>query len=60
MKQRSVAQMAIPDYQTVMSETEIERLWLDEAMHPDDDLDRGLAKAYPAQEVLDRARSRLK
>lgn len=43
-----------------MSEAEIESLWLDEALHRDDDLDKGIAKAYPAQEVIDRARSRLK
>lgn len=42
-----------------MSEDEIERLWLDEALHRDDDLDKGIAKAYPAQEVLRRVRSRL-
>ncbi len=43
-----------------MSEAEIERLWLDEAIHRDNDLDKGIAKTYPAQEVLGRARSRLK
>jgi hypothetical protein len=43
-----------------MSEDEIERLWLDEALHRDDELDKGTAKAYPAQEVFRRVRSRLK
>jgi hypothetical protein len=43
-----------------MSESEIERLWLDEAIRRDDDLDNGTAKAYPVQEVLDCVRSRLK
>jgi hypothetical protein len=43
-----------------MSEDEIERLWLDEALHRDGELDKDIAKAYPAQEVLRRVRSRLK
>jgi hypothetical protein len=43
-----------------MSEGEIERLWLDEALHRDDDLDKGITKAYPAQEFFRRVRSRLK
>lgn len=41
-----------------MSETEIERLWIDEAIARDDELDRGAARAYPADEVLARARAR--
>jgi hypothetical protein len=41
-----------------MSEAEIDRLWIDEAIARDDELDRGAARAYPADEVLARARSR--
>ena len=43
-----------------MNEAEIERLWLEEAMRRDNDLDKDGAKAYPVQEVLDRARARLR
>jgi hypothetical protein len=41
-----------------MSDAETERLWLDEAIARDDELDRGSARAYPAGEVLARARAR--
>ena len=41
-----------------MSEAEIDRLWIDEAIARDDELDRGAARAYPADEVLARARTR--
>jgi hypothetical protein len=41
-----------------MSEAEIDRLWIDEAIARDDELDRGAARAYPADEVLARARAR--
>lgn len=40
------------------SAAEIERLWLDEAVARDDELNRGAARAYPADEVLARARAR--
>jgi len=43
-----------------MSEAEIERLWIDEAIRRDEELDRGTAQAYPADEVLARARARRK
>jgi putative addiction module component (TIGR02574 family) len=43
-----------------MSETEIEKLWIDEAIRRDDELDSGAARAYPADEVLARARTRRK
>ena len=43
-----------------MSPAEIERLWVDEASRRDSDLDEGRAVAYPADEVLARARSRRK
>ena len=43
-----------------MSEAEIERLWVDEASRRDNDLDEGSALAYPADEVLARARARRK
>ena len=41
-----------------MSDAEIDRLWIDEAIARDDELDRGAARAYPADEVLARARAR--
>jgi hypothetical protein len=41
-----------------MSEAEIDRRWIDEAVARDDELDRGAARAYPADEVLTRARAR--
>lgn len=43
-----------------MSEAEIEKLWVDEAIRRDAELDSGAAQAYPADEVLKRARSRRK
>lgn len=44
----------------VMSEAEIEKLWIDEAIRRDDDLDKGTVHTYPADEVLARARARRK
>jgi hypothetical protein len=41
-----------------MSAEEIEKLWLDEAIRRDEELDRGETVAYPADEVLSRARIR--
>jgi len=43
-----------------MSEAEVDRLWIDEAIRRDGDLDSGAARAYPADEVLARARTRRK
>jgi hypothetical protein len=43
-----------------MSEAEIEKLWIDEAIRRDEELDTGAARAYPADEVLARARARRK
>ena len=43
-----------------LSEAEIENLWLDEALRRDDEVDSGVTRAYPADEVLDRARTRRK
>jgi hypothetical protein len=43
-----------------LSEAEISKLWLDEAIRRDDELDSGAACAHPADEVLDRARTRRK
>ncbi len=40
-----------------MSEDEIEKLWMDEAIRRDDELDGGAVRAYPADEVLARARA---
>ena len=41
-----------------LSDSEIERLWLDEAARRDTELDAGTASSSPAQDVLARARSR--
>jgi len=43
-----------------MSEAEIEELWLQEAMHRDEEMDKGTAQSYPADEVFTRARARRK
>ena len=43
-----------------MSEAEIEELWLQEAMHRDEEMDKGTAQSYPADEVFNRARARRK
>jgi len=40
-----------------MDEREIERLWLDEAVRRDENLDRGIERAYPADEVIARLRA---
>lgn len=41
-----------------MTDAEIEQLWVDEAVRRDDDLNRGIAQAFPADDVLTRARNR--
>jgi hypothetical protein len=41
-----------------LSEAEVEKLWIDEAIRRDEELNSGVARAYPAEEVLDRARAR--
>jgi len=43
-----------------LSEAEIEKLWVDEAIRRDQDLDKGKARAYPADELFARARARRK
>ena len=43
-----------------MSEADIERLWVDEAIRRDDEIDKGTSQTYPAEEALARARARLK
>jgi putative addiction module component (TIGR02574 family) len=43
-----------------MNEDEIEKLWIDEAIRRDVELDSGTARAYPADEVFARARARRK
>ena len=43
-----------------MSAAEIEKLWIDEAIRRDEELDSGTARAYPAVDVLARARARRK
>lgn len=42
------------------NEAEIEKHWVDEAICRDEELDSGGARAYPADEVLTRARARRK
>jgi hypothetical protein len=44
----------------VLSEDEIEKLWIKEAIRRDEELDGGAARAYPADEVFARARARRK
>lgn len=41
-----------------LSETELESLWLDEAERRDSELESGLVKAVPGDEVVNRIRSR--
>ncbi len=43
-----------------LSDAEVEKLWIDEAVRRDDELDQGAARAAPADEVLARARARRK
>ena len=43
-----------------LSEAEIEKLWVDEAIRRDEELDTGRARAYPADEVFARVRARRK
>ena len=43
-----------------MSEAELEKLWIDEAVRRDEELENGMARAYPADDVLARARERRK
>jgi hypothetical protein len=43
-----------------LSEAEIEKLWIEEATRRDEELDNGTAMAFPAVDVLSRARARRK
>lgn len=43
-----------------LSESEIERLWVEEAMRRDAELDNGTARSIPADEVFAAARARLR
>ena len=43
-----------------MSDDEIEKLWVDEAIRRDEELDKGTGRTFPAKEVLKRARDRRK
>lgn len=43
-----------------LSEAEIEKLWIEEAMRREEALDKGLARSFPAEEVLTRARKNRK
>lgn len=43
-----------------LSESEIEKLWIEEALRRDAELDSGAARAIPADEVFAAARARLR
>lgn len=43
-----------------LSEDEVEKLWIDEAIRRDEELDSGAARAYPPDEVFARVRARRK
>ncbi len=43
-----------------LSDAEIEKLWIDEAIRRDEELASGTARAYPVDDVLARARARRK
>ena len=43
-----------------LSENEVERLWVEEALRRDGELDAGLARTIPADEVFAAARARLR
>ncbi|MBU1181945.1 MAG: addiction module protein, partial [Proteobacteria bacterium] len=43
-----------------MSEADIERLWVAEAIRRDDEIDKGTSQTYPVEDVLARARARRK
>jgi Putative addiction module component len=43
-----------------LSEPEVERMWLEEAMRRDAALDSGAARGVPANEVFSAARARLR
>lgn len=43
-----------------LSESEVERMWLEEALRRDAALDNGTARATPADEVFSAARVRLR
>jgi hypothetical protein len=43
-----------------MREAEIEKLWIDEAIRRDEELESGAARAYPVDQVLARVRARRK
>lgn len=44
----------------VMSDKEIEALWLEEAIRREENIEKGVAQVFPADEVLARARSHRK
>ncbi len=41
-----------------MSAEEVERLWIEEAIRRDNEIDRGMAQLRPADEVFSRAKTR--
>ena len=42
-----------------LSEAEIERLWAEEALRRDEEMERGVVAAKPAEDVIREARARL-
>ena len=43
-----------------LSDAEIERLWIEEAIRRDDEIDQGVAQMRPAEEVFKLARDRFR
>ncbi len=41
-----------------LSPAEVQRLWIEEAIRRDDEIDQGAARLHPANEVLAQARAR--
>ncbi len=42
-----------------LSDDEVERLWTEEAIRRDDEIDEGVAQLHPSEEVFKRARAHL-
>jgi hypothetical protein len=57
---RAYLARALLDSLDALSEAEIEKLWIDQAIRRDEELDGNAARAYPADDVLARARARRK
>lgn len=57
LKERAALAKRIVDSLDELSESEIEALWIEEAERRLDELEQGVAKEVPADEVLRRART---